>query len=159
MLPLSPDELTLLASDEDIAFYREHGYYVSGKLFTDEEIDAALAGSERFYAGERDFGTDIEQKTPDAWTPDQGENVLRKNDYVFLRIREIETLVRKPILGAVAARLAGEPVRLWHDQLLYKPPSNPDAPINVGWHTDRQYWKSCLSDDMLTAWVPFHDAD
>ncbi len=27
----------------------------------------------------------------------------------------------------------------------------------MGWHTDRQYWRSCTSDRMLTAWIPFHD--
>jgi ectoine hydroxylase-related dioxygenase (phytanoyl-CoA dioxygenase family) len=27
----------------------------------------------------------------------------------------------------------------------------------VGWHTDRQCWRTCTSLEMLTAWVPFHD--
>ena len=29
----------------------------------------------------------------------------------------------------------------------------------MGWHTDRQYWETCTSQEMLTAWVPFHDVD
>ncbi len=35
----------------------------------------------------------------------------------------------------------------------------PDKKANVGWHTDRGYWKVCSSAGMLTAWVPFHDCD
>jgi len=157
MVTTAPIDLDLLPSDEDVELYREHGYYASKKLFTDEEIDAAVSGSERFYAGERDFpppnGHDHQ-----GWTPADGMNVLRKNDYASLRNRELATLVRKPILGAVAAKLAGCGVRLWHDQLLYKPPSSPDQPISVGWHIDRQYWMMCTSENMLTGWIPFHDA-
>ncbi len=50
-------------------------------------------------------------------------------------------------------------IRLWHDQLHYKPVDAPGLAANVGWHTDRQYWLSCDSDEMLTAWVAFHDVD
>jgi len=137
--------------------YQEHGYYLSHKLFTDEEIDAAVAGSERFYAGERD-APPLNDRETQGWTPADGPDVLRKNDYASLRNRELSALVRKPILGAVAARLRGAPIRLWHDQLLYKPVSRAGQAINVGWHTDRQYWMTCTSDRMLTAWIPFHDS-
>ena len=64
------------------------------------------------------------------------------------------------MIGAVAARLAGTPlVRLWHDQPLYKPiDARTGRPTPAGTR-DRQYWRSCTSDRMLTAWVPFHDVD
>lgn len=153
--PLTEEESGLLPSEEDVVFYRKHGYYHSRKLFTDEEIEAAIAGSERYYAGERDFPPPNGFET-DGWKPGDGEG-LRKNDYASLRNRELTALVRKPILAAVAARLAGAGIRLWHDQLLYKPVSTPGSPVSVGWHTDRQYWRCCTSDNMLTAWIPFHD--
>ncbi|GLV55098.1 hypothetical protein KDH_19450 [Dictyobacter sp. S3.2.2.5] len=154
-MQLTEEELLLLPTDEEVAFYRTHGYYKSRKLFTDAEIDAAIAGSERYYAGERDFPLPAEVR---GWRPEHG-NVLRKNDYASLQNRELSGLVRKPLLAAVAARLCGAPIRLWHDQLLYKPTSNPDKAVNVGWHTDRGYWKTCSSENMLTAWIPFHDCD
>ena len=152
---LTAEELALLPTDEEVQFYQTRGYYHTKKIFTDAEIDAALAGSERYYQGERDHAL------PDfvaGWQPEHG-NVLRKNDYASLQNRELAALVRKPLLGAIAARLCGASVRLWHDQLLYKPPSDPSKPVNVGWHTDRGYWKTCTSDQMLTAWIPFHDCD
>jgi ectoine hydroxylase-related dioxygenase (phytanoyl-CoA dioxygenase family) len=74
--------------------------------------------------------------------------------------RDLTTLVRWPGIAAFAAGLAGSGgIRLWHDQLLYKPPGLDDNRGNVGWHTDRQYWRSCSSEEMLTCWVPFHDCD
>lgn len=154
---LTAEELALLPTDEEVQFYQVHGYYHTRKIFTDEEIDAASAGSERFYRGELDEPYPASVRNW-GWKPEHG-NVLRKNDYASLRNRELTALVRKPILGAIAARLRGTPVRLWHDQLLYKPPSDPTKPINVGWHTDRGYWKTCSSENMLTAWIPFHNCD
>ena len=51
---LSAEEIELLPSDEDVAFYAEHGWYLSKKLLTDDETDELVNASERYYAGERD---------------------------------------------------------------------------------------------------------
>jgi hypothetical protein len=154
---LTDEQRALLPTDEEVAFYREHGWHISKKILPDELIDAAVRGADRFYAGERD--RDLPLPFPRGWTPDKGE-VLRKNDYSSLRIGALWALVSYPLIAAIASRLSGSPaIRLWHDQLLYKPPEKPGAPLNVGWHTDRGYWKTCSSSDMLTAWVPFHDCD
>lgn len=51
---LKQEELELLPSAEDVAFYEEHGWYISKKVLPDEIIDEAIKGSERYYRGERD---------------------------------------------------------------------------------------------------------
>jgi hypothetical protein len=116
----------------------------------------------RFYAGDRDapFPSRDGLDRSGGWQP--GQPGLRKNDYTSLQVRELAGLVRYPLIAASAAALSGaESIRLWHDQLLYKPPGTGADPSagNVGWHTDRQYWLTCTSSQMLTAWVPFHDVD
>jgi hypothetical protein len=144
-----------LPSNEAVRFYQEHGYYIANNLFPDYMLDAAAAAIERFYRGERD-------RAPPAgagsgWKPEDGTQVIRKNDFASLQLEALGALVRYPSLGAVAARLAGESVRLFADQLLYKPCDGPETQANVGWHTDRQYWRCCTSTEMLTAWIPFGD--
>jgi hypothetical protein len=154
---LTPEQMALLPSEEEVAFYREHGFYLSKKLFSDEEIDAALRGSERYYAGDID---EPDASLPDDFKPKASYDGLRKSDYASFFNRDLGHLARSPLVGAVAARLSGSPsIRLWHDQLLYKPTDHPDKKANVGWHTDRGYWKTCSSANMLTAWIPFHDCD
>jgi hypothetical protein len=145
----------LLPTDADVASYREHGWYVSRKILGDDILDAAIEASERFYAGEIPVRDDvIEIFHPRLPTPPG----LRKHDYASLSVPELFAIVSAPAIGAIAARLTGaDGIRLWHDQLLYKPPlADGDPPGNVGWHTDRSYWKAATSEDMLTAWVPFH---
>ncbi len=151
----------LLPTPEEIKRYRQCGYYISKKIFSPEELDAAIAASERYYEGlqGREIALPNGRTYSLAWHPGDGPDRLRKNDFSTLVVPELDALLRKPILGLIAALLCGEDVRLWHDQLLYKPPSNDTAPQSVGWHTDYGYWRTCSAEDMLTAWVPFTDMD
>lgn len=158
----------LLPTNEDVALYRELGFYVSRVVLEPEVLDEASRGMNRLYLGDRDHpfpplqveadvGSAVHRHWEGAhgWSSGAG---LRKNDYASLQVDELRTLVHTPVIGAIAARLCGsEVVRLWHDQLIYKPPDGTGTQAAVGWHTDRQYWQMCTSEEMLTAWVPFHD--
>lgn len=149
---------TYLPGPDDIAFYREQGYWISPAIVPDEVLDAAERGMRRFYAGDHDRALPDLPATR-GWQRSDGD-VLRKNDYASLQMDELAALVRHPAIGSTAAALSGAAgIRLWHDQLLYKPVDQSGAAARVGWHTDRQYWQACSSDEMLTAWVGFHDVD
>lgn len=150
---LSEAQLSLLPTNDDIEFYERHGFWVSPVIIPDEVLDAADRGMGRYYAGDLD-STGIH---PSGWEPSPGDG-LRKDDYASFCVQELADLVTYPMIGATAAILSGaEGIRLWHDQLLYKPIDRADLHANVGWHTDRQYWMCCTSTEMLTAWVAFHD--
>ncbi len=146
---------------EELDAYRRDGFLVVRQLIPSDVLDAAERGMARFYAGDVDAPFPGRTRYDDwDWSPAHGE-VLRKNDYTSRMVTELATLVEWPGIGAFAAALAGtNTIRLFHDQLLYKP-GNPDGTLtgNVGWHTDRQYWLACSSEEMLTCWVPFHDCD
>lgn len=142
-----------MPTEEDVRFYQEHGWWVSPPILTEEEIEDARFGAERYYSGERDAVLLLEAGTD--WTEARG-NVLRQNDYVSLQIEELRRLVHHPLIAASAAKLARTPeVRLFHDQLLYKPGQAQPSDTAVGWHTDIAYWKTCSSRNLLTAWIPF----
>jgi ectoine hydroxylase-related dioxygenase (phytanoyl-CoA dioxygenase family) len=84
--------------------------------------------------------------------------VQRHNDYVHYEHDGLAKLLRKPLVGAVAARLAqADEIRIFQSTLIFKPP-RPEEPTNVvPWHFDRHYWASSTSERMLTAFIPFHD--
>jgi hypothetical protein len=145
----------LLPTDEDVAAYRRDGFHVAHDVIPAELLDTAERGMQRFYAGDHD--APFPGTTPYDhydWKPEHG-NTIRKNDYTSIQVRELAALTRSPVIGAIAAKLAGaNQIRLWHDQLLYKPAGLDSAAGNVGWHTDRQYWQTCTSEAMLTGWGP-----
>ncbi len=154
---LTDDERALLPSDADVESYAEHGWYLSKRLFTDDEVDELLAASERYYAGERDRGLPVRPPKLAYWDPSKGE-VQRHNDYVHYEHDGLARLLRKPLIGAVAAALARtDEIRVFQSTLIYKPPIAAEPTNVVPWHFDKHYWSTCTSDRMLTAFIPFHD--
>ncbi len=150
-------------SDADVAFYDQHGWFVSPVVLPEALLDAAARGAERFYAGERDRALPVQGAFRD-WR--EGEGLpIRNNEFVSLQSDAIRALVETPVIGAIAAGLARTTeIRLLDDQLVHKAPmapgaAGPERATAVGWHADHAYWGTCASDDMLTAWIPFHDVD
>jgi ectoine hydroxylase-related dioxygenase (phytanoyl-CoA dioxygenase family) len=156
---LTDAELDLLPTDSDVQSYANHGWYLSAKLLTDDEVDTLAAASERFYAGHRDRQLPTRPPNLAYWEPSHGP-VQRHNDYIHYESDEIAQILRKPLIGAVAARLAeAAQIRVFQSTLIYKPPLRGEATNLVPWHMDRHYWQTCTSERMLTAFIPFHDCD
>jgi ectoine hydroxylase-related dioxygenase (phytanoyl-CoA dioxygenase family) len=156
---LTEEERSLLPSDADVGFYAEHGWYLSQKLFTDAEVDELAAASDRYYAGERDRPLPLRPPRLAYWDPSKGD-VQRHNDYVHYEHADLARLLRKPLIGAVAAALARvDEIRVFQSTLIYKPPIAAEPTNVVPWHFDKHYWSTSTSDKMLTAFIPFHDCD
>jgi ectoine hydroxylase-related dioxygenase (phytanoyl-CoA dioxygenase family) len=154
---LTDEERELLPSEDDVGWYAEHGWYLSKKLLTDEEADTLTAASERFYAGRRDRTLPVRPPNLAYWEPSHGP-VHRHNDYIHYESDEIARILRKPLIGATAAALAGAAqIRLFQSTLILKPSANAEVTNLVPWHMDRHYWQTCTSERMLTAFIPFHD--
>jgi hypothetical protein len=154
---LTDAERALLPTPDEVAGYTEHGWYLSHRLFSDEELDTLQDATSTYYEGHRDRTLAVRPPNLAAWEPAHGD-VQRHNDYVHHESDAIAAILRKPLVGAVAALLAeAEEIRIWQSTLIYKPPV-PDEPSNqVPWHFDRHYWQTCSSERMLTAFIPFHD--
>jgi ectoine hydroxylase-related dioxygenase (phytanoyl-CoA dioxygenase family) len=154
--PMNPEIRALLPDDEEVAFYREHGWYRSRRILSNELLDEAVAASDRHFAGQRDWPLPISSGYSD-WKPSDGDT-MRNGQATALQNRVLRQLALHPAIGAIATRLSGSPtIRYFDDSILYKPANVTDDDTVVGWHTDRAYWGTCTSEDMLTAWIPFQD--
>jgi ectoine hydroxylase-related dioxygenase (phytanoyl-CoA dioxygenase family) len=67
---------------------------------------------------------------------------------------EMRPLTLHPNVGAIAQRLAGIPLRLWHDHILIKQPHNNAA---TEFHQDFPYWPHATSRHTLSAWIALVD--
>ena len=155
---LSESQRALLPTDEDVAFYETHGYYVSKPgVLPDELIEQGVRGAERLYRGDLDRPLPIADGYARSRVRD--DRSPRNDEFVSLQVSELSALVRWPLIGAIAARLTRSPsIRLLDDQLVWKP-GNPERPATTitGWHADGAYWSTCSSSKLVTAWVPLHD--
>ena len=148
MTTLSPPRVTA----QDIAFYRQHGWWVSPPFLSDATLDMLKFGVERYLAGERDWAL------PVNLGEEQAAAAVRQTDYLSLQIEEFRDIMHDRSIAQIAGQLAGTAaMRLFHDQLVTKPPFDPSRKAVVGWHTDRAYWRTCTSTNMLTAWIPLDD--
>lgn len=126
-------------SDEQVAAYRAQGFLRVPEVFTAEEVDQYRSAAERAADSmENIHGGSIFTQVVDVWRKD---DTLRK-------------LTMHEGLAARAAQLSGVPLRLWHDQLLIKPPHNGAA---TEFHQDQPYWPHSGSRHDLSAWVALVD--
>lgn len=160
MLTVTSSLQQVLPQQADIAFFQDHGWWLSPVVLSSASLKALREAQDEFYdSGRQRFLENV----PAGWQQDRHRSdALRKNDFTALTNDVfMKHLVTHPFIGAAAGLfMEVDAVRLWHDQLLYKPGRNTtdlnDAPPVVGWHTDQSYWKTCTGP-MITAWVPFTD--
>jgi ectoine hydroxylase-related dioxygenase (phytanoyl-CoA dioxygenase family) len=136
--------------------YAEDGYWLAPALFDATEVERFRAATARVIAGE--YRGD---RPPTLCLPAQpSDHDLRKIDNAWWADPDLAALATDPRLGAIAAALLdAASVRLWQDQLLYKPPGGP-AETTIGWHQDWASWDTVASHAAyVTAWVAFDDVD
>lgn len=147
-----------LPTEDEVRSYEELGYYIAPECLAHELLDRVRVAMAEHQAGHRDRVLTAGDARFADWTAKDGEAVVRNNEFCSLQNDTVRELVMTPVIGAIAARLARSPaVRLFDDQLVYKPPSDASVNTVVGWHTDGSYWSTCTSYRMLTAWIPLHD--
>lgn len=143
---------------EPSAFFADHGWWVSGQLLSPAELDDLTYEIERYAAGEQDHVLPSAILPRWSGAPERG---VRQADYLSLQLDRVLDFIRKPLLPRIAASMMGvKSVRLFHDQLVWKDGATSElCDSSVGWHTDRAYWQSCTSAQMITAWIPLQDTN
>ncbi len=148
-----PDEVDLPTDDEVLA-YRARGWHVTGEIvphtLLDEVAERVLEHQRR--PESRRLRTAVGHED---WRPGDDAGV-RNSEFLTYQEPSFGALTLAPLIGAIAARLAGTAsIRLFDDQAVVKQPDDGEAVI--GWHTDHAYWSTCTSAQMLTAWIPLQD--
>ena len=143
-----------IPSAKDVDKFEEHGWFTTPKILDDSLVEDAAYGASRYYEGERDHSLHVSAGFLD-WKKEHGEGI-RLNDYVSLQNEELKKLVHSSYIAFLAAKFSRcSGIRLFHDQLICKPPNQR---TKIGWHIDESYWRTCSqAKSMLTAWVPLTD--
>lgn len=153
---LTQEQIKLLPTEQDIKHYEEMGWYISKKIIPDEIIDSAKKGASAFYKGEIDYNLD--HKIGIADDIFDANLAIQNNEFVTLQKKELQKLGFYPLISAIASMLARtNKINLFADSLINKLPQKLTNKGIVGWHSDKAYWPTCSSNNIVTAWIPLQD--
>ncbi len=153
------DHIDDLVSEQVLLEYKESGFWIAPKLFNDDQIARLRSAQDRLWAG--DFDNDIPSQYGinliDPGSPD-----VRQQCNGFWQMNDVRQAVTAPLIGAIGSRfMATDQVRLWHDQVVYKPGLGPNGMHqtagNIGWHQDYGHWQCSNTANMCTAWIALQD--
>lgn len=129
-----------ILSDDIIDGYRRTGFARIASVLTPDEVQRYRAAAAEVY--DRETGLDPENRMFK-----QVVNIWQRDD-------TLRDLTLHPVLADLATQLAGIPLRIWHDQLLIKPPHNGTP---TEFHQDAPYWPHADCRHSLSAWVALVD--
>jgi phytanoyl-CoA hydroxylase len=142
-----------IASPDDIAFFREHGWLVVRRAIPHDVLDLLDAHCDELIARKEELAKD--------WAWDARESRETRSFRIVQASPsrvwpEIATQPYRRWFTDFAAALLDRPMEFWYDQFLGKPPG---ASAPTEWHQDEGYWGRNLDDRGITAWMPLHDVD
>lgn len=149
-----------MLTPEQLREFEERGF-VKGAVVLDAdqvetlraELDAVLEGrsvrppvlNRNLLGGDREYGTQMSKSE----TVVQVVNIWMASDAFLAHARH-------PVICAEVAQLcATDTLRIWHDQVQYKPPVTGGP---GGWHQDHPAWPILQPPDLVSAWVALDDA-
>ena len=140
-------------SDEQVEFFREHGYLAGVRLLNEEQIEALRnevihlvdpthPGNSLFYEFNSNESADPQKilfHALGAWRIATG----------------LHDILWHPAFTVAASQLLDGVVRFWHDQIFYKPAHHGGV---VLWHQDYSYWTRTQPMAHLSCWIGLDDS-
>lgn len=140
-------------SAEQVRRFEEDGYVAGVRVLAAAALDAVREAVERLREGKSPHADRLYEVEADYYR-DPGRHAF--HCLGGWRVEPaLHDLVFHPAATVPAAQLLGlERLRLWHDQVFYKPPRHPGV---VAWHQDFSYWTRTLPMNHVTLNVVLDD--
>lgn len=141
---------------EQVALYRREGMLNAGQVLTAAQVDELRAELERVMRDHRDAAKPQPFRLSNL-TGDESKPVWQIVN-IWQASEAFRDLVHNPlVVGAVQQASGASGLRLWHDQIQYKPAQR--GGVNA-WHQDNPYWAPLTpADTQITAWIALDDVD
>jgi ectoine hydroxylase-related dioxygenase (phytanoyl-CoA dioxygenase family) len=144
-----------MLTQEQINFFHTNGFVNGGQVLNDNEVDLLRSEIERVI--ENDKKTDVPQ-------PVLLRNLSGNDNAPVWQIVNIweasepfkKLISRQFIVEGLAQLTNATTLRIWHDQIQYKPAQI--GGVNM-WHQDAPFWPILAPMTEVTAWVALDDVD
>jgi ectoine hydroxylase-related dioxygenase (phytanoyl-CoA dioxygenase family) len=166
LLSKQEGNLMSLLTSAQIQEFQRKGYMTVGRLLSEEQVEALREGLDRVMAGKSTAKPELLRNLAggDLYREreNEGEGARNFTDAVVVQIVNIweadEAYYRHiyhPQITRMVSELIGcDHLRVWHDQIQYKP---PQVGTTTRWHQDYPAWPILEPADLVTAWVALDD--
>jgi len=139
-------------TDAQVSEFKERGFILGPQVYSAAEADALRDRMMAVLEGRS-------RNKPELSRNLLGEGASRVV-YQIVNVWEADDLFRghlyRELICAGVAQLMEHPVvRVWHDQIQFKPPRIGGA---TDWHQDHPYWPVIQPADLVSAWTALDDA-
>ena len=148
---------------EQIQFFEENGYLKFGKVLEPEEIEALRDGLDRIIRLELEGGDDAsiefkyghDRRGDTLGESGRGPRTIHQYVNMWKRDKDYERTIHNPLIAGAARELLRTPeVRLWHDQIISKPPRDN---AHFRFHQDFYFWP-LSHPSIASCWLALDDA-
>jgi ectoine hydroxylase-related dioxygenase (phytanoyl-CoA dioxygenase family) len=140
-------------SEEQIAFFHEHGYVAGPKILSDRQL-AQLRKELETLTEPGHPGSEFWYEYNSNESPDPSR-VLFHALGAWRVAPAFHDILWNAAFTTPASQLLGGAVRFWHDQLFCKPAMHGGV---VAWHQDYSYWTRTKPMAHLTCWIGLDDS-
>ncbi len=146
---------TVHFTKEQVEFFQTNGYLLGPRVLSDDRIEELKQRIQGILDGSVSFpelykGETVERSDAQGQLPSVKVVNLSRQDPVFRKV------LSNVAVSTLAQDLMEGPVRLWEDQMIYKPAY--DRKTALGWHQDYTYWSHVTPPDLATCWIAIDDA-
>lgn len=142
-------------SDAQIKTFKEDGFVNGGALLTASEVEVLKNELDRVIAQQND--KNIPQPVRITNMSRSEEAAVWQIVNIWMGSKAFANIMEKTALTKAAAKLIdAKELRLWHDQVQYKPKMY--GGVNM-WHQDWPYWPTLSEPHQVTAWIALDEAD
>ena len=145
-----------MLNQAQLGAFQKKGFLLGNRVLTDEQVDELRAELARVI---EDYEkTDIPQPVRIANLGGKAESPVWQIVNIWEASPAYQRLIYNPrIVEEIGQLTAATEVRVWHDQVQYKPPEV--GGVNM-WHQDSPYWPILTpKTSQVTAWVALDDVD
>jgi len=140
-----------MLTEQQIQSFKANGFLKYGRVYDDEHVERLRDRLDAVMEGRA------------AAAPERITNMLGGAERTVVQVVNIwaaDDLFRGHIYHPTVCRLVAElmdtgTVRVWHDQIQYKPPRTGGP---TDWHQDHPYWPILQPADLISAWVALDNA-
>lgn len=141
--------------------FDRNGFLKGDVVLTDSEVDVLREELELVMEGKTDRKPVLNHNMKEAGSPYDGmkiivnEKVIQIVNIWMASDAFLQHASHARICEEIAQLCRTDTLRIWHDQVQYKPPVTGGA---TAWHQDHPLWPIIQPADLVSAWVALDDA-